>query len=138
MYKPWCFFNVITCPSVFNLISLSLLYFQNMDGAFILSIAFWNFFWKIIIFVCDNDVIHSLSSTDPQFILIWKHNESWLVWLSGLSTGLWTKGSTVQFPVREHAWVEGCIPSRGCARGNHTMMFLSLSFCLPSAVSKNK
>ena len=29
----------------------------------------------------------------------------WLVWLSGLSASLRTKGSLVQFPVRAHAWV---------------------------------
>ena len=32
-------------------------------------------------------------------------NQPWLVWLSGLSTGLRTKGSPVQFLVRAHAWV---------------------------------
>ena len=31
----------------------------------------------------------------------------WLVWLSGLSTGLRTKGSLVQFPDGAHAWVVG-------------------------------
>ena len=31
----------------------------------------------------------------------------WLLWLSGLSTGLQTKGLQVQFPVRAHAWVAG-------------------------------
>ena len=46
--------------------------------------------------------------------------------------GLRTKGSPVRFPVRAHAWVAGQVPSRGCVRGNHTMMFLSLSFSLPS------
>ena len=46
------------------------------------------------------------------------------------NTGLRTKGSLVQFPVRAHAWVAGQVPSRGCWRGNHTLMFLSLSFCL--------
>ena len=54
-----------------------------------------------------------------------------LVWLSGLSTGLRTKGSPVRFPVRAHAWVSGQVPSRGPARGNHALMFLSLSFSLP-------
>ena len=58
----------------------------------------------------------------------------WLVWLSGLSTGLWTKWSLVQFPIRAHTWVVGQAPSRGCERGNHTLMFLSL----PSPLSKNK
>ena len=46
----------------------------------------------------------------------------WLVWLSGLSAGLRTKGSSVQLPVRARQ-----LPSRGCARGNHTLLFLSLS-----------
>ena len=32
----------------------------------------------------------------------------------------------VRFPVREHAWVAGQVPSRGSVRGNHTLMFLSL------------
>ena len=54
----------------------------------------------------------------------------WLVQLSGLSAGLQTKGSLVQFPVRAQAWVVGEVPSRGCMRGNHTLMFLSL-FLLP-------
>ena len=34
-----------------------------------------------------------------------------LVWLSELSAGLQTKGSSVQFLVRAHAWVAGQVPS---------------------------
>ena len=33
----------------------------------------------------------------------------------------------VQFPVRAPAWVAGPGPQSGCVRGNHTLMFLSLS-----------
>ena len=62
----------------------------------------------------------------------------WLVWLSGMSAGLWTKGSRVQLPIRAHTWVVGQVPSRGCTRGKHTLMFLSLSFSFPSPLSKNK
>ena len=63
----------------------------------------------------------------------------WLVWLSGLSTSLRTKGSQVQFPVRAHTWVAGQVPSTGCARGNHTLMFLSLSFSFSSpSIKMNK
>ena len=62
----------------------------------------------------------------------------WLVWLSGLSAGLWTQWLLVWFPVRAHAWVLGQSLSRGHVRGNHTLMSLSLSFSLPSPLSKNK
>ena len=55
----------------------------------------------------------------------------WLVWLSGLSTGLGTERWLVWFPVRAHAWVVGQVPGWGRARGNQ-WMFLSLSFSLPS------
>ena len=64
--------------------------------------------------------------------------EPWLVWLSGWSASLKTKGLPVQFPVRAHAWVAGQVPSRGHARGNHTLIFLSPSFSFPSPLSKNK
>ena len=63
----------------------------------------------------------------------------WLVWLSGLSARLQSKGSPVQFPVRAPAWVVGQVPRRECARDNHTlMMFLSLSFSFPSPLSLKK
>ena len=52
--------------------------------------------------------------------------------------GLQTKGLPVQFPVRAHAWVAGQVPSGGHAAGNHTLMFLSLSFSHPSPLYKNK
>ena len=40
------------------------------------------------------------------------------------------------FPIRAHTWVAGQVPSRGCVRGNHTLMFLSIP---PSLLhSKNK
>ena len=60
------------------------------------------------------------------------------MWLSGLRSGLWTKGSLVRFPVRAHAWVVGQVLSRGCTRSNHTLMFLSLSFSLPSPLIKKR
>ena len=60
----------------------------------------------------------------------------WLVWLSGLHARLQSKGSPVGFPVRAHAWVAGQVPSSGSKRGNHTLVFLSLSFSCPSPPSK--
>ena len=68
----------------------------------------------------------------------------WLVWLSGLSAGLWTKRSPVQFPVRAHAWVADQVPRWGHARGNWSMSLLhidvspSLSPSLPLSLKINK
>ena len=59
-------------------------------------------------------------------------------WCGSVSAHLRTKGSPVRFPVTAHAWVLGQVPSKGCLRGNHTLMFLSLSFSLLSPISKNK
>ena len=64
-----------------------------------------------------------------------KHvGKPWLVWLSGLSAGLRTERSPVQFPVRAHAWVVGRVPSWGHVRGNRLMFLshinVSLSFSL--------
>ena len=59
-------------------------------------------------------------------------------WLSVLCTGLWTQGLRVRVPGRAHAWLEGQVPSRGRARGNHALMFLSSSFSFPSPLCKNK
>ena len=82
----------------------------------------------------------SASSDDNIFssFFVLPLKKPWLVWLSGLSARLGNKGSQVQFPVGEHAWVAGQVASRGHARSNHTLMFLSLSFSFPSPLSKNK
>ena len=60
-----------------------------------------------------------------------------MMWLSGLNTYPQAEGLSVRFPVRAHAWVVGQVPSAGSAKGNHTLMFLSLSFSLPFPLSKN-
>ena len=64
--------------------------------------------------------------------------EPWLVWLAGLRVGLKTKRLPVQFPVRTQAWDVGQVPSWGRERQliAHTLVFLSLSFFLPSSLSK--
>ena len=58
----------------------------------------------------------------------------WLVWLSELSAGLRTRGSLVRFQVRSRAWVAGRVPCSGCARGNHTLMSVSL----PKSLKKKR
>ena len=49
----------------------------------------------------------------------------------GLSIGLRTKGSRVQFPGGAHAWAAGWVSGMGHERGKLTLMFLSLSFSHP-------
>ena len=72
----------------------------------------------------------------------WAQDENWLYALTGVAQwiehGLQTKRLLVQFLVRAYAWVVGQIPSWGHVRGNHTLVFLSLSFSLPSPLSKDK
>ena len=51
--------------------------------------------------------------------LLKRHIPPCLVWLSGLSAGLWPKGSLVWFLVRTHAWVAGQVPSMGHKRQPH-------------------
>ena len=67
-----------------------------------------------------------------------KNIQPWLVWLSELSASLRTEGSGVGFPIRAHTCVAGQVPSRGRARGNHTLMFLSLPVSLSSFSLKIK
>ena len=111
-------------------------YFEELPGVF----------FKVIVpvFIPISSVsafplLHILSNTSYCLFKNYSHPSSpWALWLSGLSTALRTKASPVRFPVRAHAWVVGQVPSRGRARGNHTLVFLSLSVSLPSLLSKNK
>ena len=58
----------------------------------------------------------------------------WLLWLSGFSAGLRTKGSLVGFLVGAHAWVAGQFPGGWHMRGHHTLMSLPV-FLLPLTLS---
>ena len=97
----------------------------------ILVVVFrWRGKWIIFIF------LHNFLKRfiEHDFFLIIRKDKPWLVWLSGLSAGLWSKGLLVWFQVRAHAWVAGQVPGGGCMRGNHRLMFLSLSFSLLTLV----
>ena len=59
------------------------------------------------------------------------------MWVSGLSTGHKPKGHWLDSQWGARAWVAGQVPSRGCVRDNHTLMFLSLSFFPPSPLWKS-
>ena len=41
-------------------------------------------------------------------------------------------------PSQAYAWVAGRVHNKGHTRGNHTLMFLSISFSLPAPLPKNK
>ena len=55
-----------------------------------------------------------------------------------IERGLQSKGLPVRFPVRAHVWVAGQVPSGGHTRGNHTLIFLSLSPSLPLSLKINQ
>ena len=62
--------------------------------------------------------------------------------LAGLAQWIecWTVKQKVTglIPVRAHAWVAGQVPSRGCERSNHTLMFPFLSASLLLSLKINK
>ena len=64
-----------------------------------------NFMYYLLIFFCK-----SKNVLRNKFVKK-KKNMPWLVWLSGLRTGPWTKGLLVWFPVRAHACVAGQVRS---------------------------
>ena len=72
-----------------------------------------------------------------KMALIKVNKQPWLVRLSGLSASLRTKQSPVRFSVRAHAWLAGQVPNRGRVRGNHTLIFLSLSSSFPFSLKRN-
>ena len=61
------------------------------------------------------------------------------MWLSGLSAGL-NQGVSGSIPRQGTSWVVGQVLSEGHVRGNHTLMFLSLSLSssLPLSLKINK
>ena len=61
--------------------------------------------------------------------------EPWLVWLSGLSASLQTRGSLVWFPVRAPSWVSGQVPSGGAREAPPSDVILPLFvFPFPSVI----
>ena len=111
----WIFqhlFSHMTVDGRLDCFHVFLLYFNKAA----LNICVWVFVWTHQVFLARVNIRNILP---------------WLVWLNGLSASLRSRGLLVQFPVRAHAWVAGQVPSRGCVRGNHTLMFLSLSFPSP-------
>ena len=69
--------------------------------------------------------------TSIRIAIVKNKGRPWLVWLSGLSTSLRNKGSSVWFPTRAHAWVAGQVPNGGVHK-KQPHIDVSLSFSLPS------
>ena len=88
-----------------------------------LSVYFTNIFisTSFNIYMSQNICVHAKNYT----------KQPWLVWLSGLSTSLRTKGSPVQFPVGTPAWVMGQVPWWE-AQERHPPIDVSLPLFLPS------
>ena len=79
-------------------------------------------------FVCFFFSLSFLLSLKSINIFLKISNNHWLVWLSGLSTDLRTKGLPVQFPAKGTCLCCRPGPSWGHARDNHTLMFPSPLF----------
>ena len=62
----------------------------------------------------------------------------WLVWLSGLSTGLQTERSPVRLLVRARAWVPGQVPVGGVWGATDPCFFPSFSPSFPFSLKVNK
>ena len=68
-----------------------------------------------------------------------KNKQPWLVWLSGLSARLRTKGLPVPFPVRTHAWVAARSPAGGVWDATtHWCFSPCLPPCFPLSLKTNK
>ena len=72
------------------------------------------------------------------FYTLIKTQRPWPVWLSRLGGVLPRKRSLVRFLARARAWVTGHVRKATDPCFCLTLMFLSLSFSLPSPFSKNK
>ena len=90
----------------------------SLYGTLVLLIfpTFWNHFYKDFLDLYPKRKALCLKTTFFIKNILYVHQECipkwsyrkvqpWLVWLSGLSASLWTKGSLVWFPVSEYAWV---------------------------------
>ena len=94
--------------------------------------------WALIVsilFLCRLFPFNAVLETFSKYQLL----QPWMVWLSGLSTALTTKGLLVRFPVRAHAWIVGQVPQQGAwERQLHSDVFLPLFLPLYPYLCKNK
>ena len=95
-----------------------------------------NLFCFIHIFLNSRVQCHSLSLLHAFPFL--KSSQTLAGVAQWIERGFVNQRVLVRFPVRAYAWVAGQIPSVGCTRGNHTLMFLSLSPSLPCSLKISK
>ena len=94
---------------------------------------FWHF-WILLILkitIYPFQIHRNLQHQNSKYSPGWYGSVDWA--LAWEPTGCWSDSQS-----RAHAWVVGQVTSRQRARGNHTLMFLSLSFSFPSPLSKIK
>ena len=83
---------------------------------------------------------HSDGKMCPDSEILKRRERPWLVWLSGLSSGLQAKRLPVRFPVRVHAWVAARSPVGGvweAANLTHWCFSPSLFTSLPLSLKVN-
>ena len=130
------------------LLSLSLQYFWRLVLILILVTYIWQVIFIISLLCVEKPEKAEITAMYWELgYRLWHQLQEiqrlvWLVWLSGMSTSLWTGRSWVQLPVRTHAWVAGQILGWGHVRGNQSKFIfhinVSLPLFLPSPLSKNK
>ena len=76
------------------------------------------------------DIFRGLKDAMEKVVLL-----PWFLWFGGLSAGLGTERSLVQFSVRAHAWVSGQVPVWKCARGSQLMFLSHIDVYLPLSLS---
>ena len=88
-------------------IPVSVIFYQNANNRKLLSI--FNLLVPFLHFAdyWDAQMLLLVLSKCKKIFRLWMTQKDvkgmpWLMWLSGLSACLWTKGSLVQFPVRAH------------------------------------
>ena len=138
---------VVTFSNVFDAMSFSVRSFCFSRWVFmfmayrLISDVLWYFHGTLGLWVIPASYSGQLCK---GFCSMWESSkievfQLWLVWLSGLSAGLWTKGLLGGFPVRARAWVQARSPVGAVREATaHWCFSPSLSPSFPLSLKINK